>query len=78
MTLARLKLISVASVDAVREVSPAPVNSSDAMSPPVLANGEMERRDVVAFSAVKFWRVVEPTTVKSPRELMVVVAVAPT
>lgn len=32
---------------------------------------------VVEFSAVKFWRVVEPTTVKSPDELIVVVAVPP-
>ena len=32
----------------------------------------------VAFKAVKFWRVVEPATVKSPTELIVVVAVPPT
>ena len=32
---------------------------------------------VVAFEAVKFWRVVEPTTSKSPEVLMVVVAVPP-
>ena len=32
---------------------------------------------VVDFSPVKFWRVVEPTTKRSPVELMVVVAVPP-
>jgi hypothetical protein len=31
----------------------------------------------VEFTAVKFWRVVEPTTRRSPDELMVVVAVCP-
>ena len=33
--------------------------------------------DDVELTAVKFWRVVEPTTNKSPEELMVVVAVPP-
>ena len=32
----------------------------------------------VALTKVKFWRVVEPTTSRSPDELMVVVAVWPT
>ena len=33
---------------------------------------------VVEFMAVKFWRVVEPITNRSPEELMVVLAVPPT
>jgi hypothetical protein len=33
--------------------------------------------DDVELTAVKFWRVVEPTTRRSPLELMVEVAVAP-
>lgn len=34
--------------------------------------------DEVELRAVKFWRVVEPITKRSPEELMVVVAVWPT
>ena len=43
----------------------------------VVAQPILTRDDVVALTAVKFWRVVEPVTKRSPEELMVVVPFTP-
>jgi len=51
---------------------------ADVEAVPVTAKLVVVAFVVVELEAVKFWRVVEPTTKRSPDELMVVVAVPPT
>ena len=51
--------------------------NAEVLADPVTASEVVVACDVVLFTAVKFCRVVEPATNRSPNELMVVVAVPP-
>ena len=73
----------------VFEIKPAVLNCAQPVEPPaeetikfvveavVTESVVLVALVVVELSPVKFWRVVEPTTSKSPEVLMVVVAVPP-
>ena len=60
---------------AMREPLALVFSSEEAM--PEIASEVVVAAVPVAFTKVKFWRVVEPMTNKSPEELMVVVAEPP-
>ena len=71
------RLVKVPRPEEVK-LPPVPVVKNKLVVEAVVEKREVEvALELVELTAVKFWRVVEPTTSKSPAVLMVVVAVPP-